>query len=404
MDLVPYAIPFFLVAVVAEILYDRWRGTGYYRTNDAINSMSMGVISTTSKLVVISIAGIVYAYVQNNMALTIWSTDSWLNWVAALLVYDICYYWFHRMSHERKLFWAAHVVHHQSEEYNLTTALRQTSTGFIITWIFYLPSFFLGVPAEIFVTVASIHLIYQFWIHTRFIPELGWFEWIFASPSNHRVHHGRNEVYMDRNYGGLLIVWDRLFGTYQRELAETPVEYGITRGLNSWNPLWGNIHVYLGMFQDSRRTPLLSDKFRVWFGATRFVAPGTEKDPAAAGNLYNPDTAGGLRLYVLAQFILAVLVGLLVLFNQAGDSDTTVLLLFGFMLWSLLNVGWLLEGRFEASEWLRLVCSFALLMLVPASTASWIVIATVVSLLTFGLIKQQGLILKPLANSPYTEQ
>ncbi len=156
----------------------------------------------------------------------------------AFVVYDFCYYWLHRLGHERNILWAAHSVHHQSEEYNLSTALRQTSTGFLLSWIFYLPLAVLGVPLAVFITVAALNLLYQFWVHTRHIPKLGWYEGFFVTPSNHRAHHAQNPLYMDRNYGGVFILWDRLFGTFQQEDDAEPPVFGVTRPLASWNPLW----------------------------------------------------------------------------------------------------------------------------------------------------------------------
>ena len=127
------------------------------------------------------------------------------------------YYWYHRISHERQLFWGSHVVHHQSEDYNLSTALRQTSTSFLTTWVFFIPCFFLGMPIYMYVSIATAHLVYQFWVHTQHIPKLGILEWFMVTPSNHRVHHAQNADYIDKNYGGLLIIWDRLFGTFKEE-------------------------------------------------------------------------------------------------------------------------------------------------------------------------------------------
>ncbi|MFM7272621.1 MAG: sterol desaturase family protein, partial [Gammaproteobacteria bacterium] len=219
MDLVPYAVPFFLLAILVEYLYGRSRGHDTYRLNDSINSLSLGVLSTSTKLLGLNIGGVVFASASTLAPFALDPASPW-TWLAALLLYDFCYYWFHRISHERTLLWASHVAHHQSEEFNLTTALRQTSTGFLLGWVFYIPCFLAGIPASVFVTVASAHLIYQFWIHSRHIPKLGPLEWVLVTASNHRVHHAQNPAYVDRNYGGLLIVWDRLFGTFAEERAE----------------------------------------------------------------------------------------------------------------------------------------------------------------------------------------
>ena len=144
-----------------------------------------------------------------------WTT--WYGWLLALVFYDFCYYWLHRAGHETAIFWAAHVVHHQSQDYNLSTALRQTSSGALLGWIFYVPMAMAGVPPLVFGIVALIDLLYQFWVHTEHVGKLGWFDRWFCSPSNHRVHHAVNDSYLDRNYGGILIIWDRLFGSFKEE-------------------------------------------------------------------------------------------------------------------------------------------------------------------------------------------
>ena len=171
----------------------------------------------------------IYVLVYNHFALFALPADDWRVWVGALIAYDFFYYWNHRIDHEVGLFWAAHVVHHQSDAFNLSTALRQPSSGVLLGWIFYLPMAIAGVPPVVFVAVGLIDLLYQFWIHTELIGKLGWFDRVFASPSNHRVHHGVNDQYLDKNYGGILILWDRLFGTFEEEV-EKPV-FGVRGGL-----------------------------------------------------------------------------------------------------------------------------------------------------------------------------
>jgi len=365
MDLVPYAIPFFLLAIAAELAWNAYRKTGYYRSNDAINSLSLGVLSTTSKLVMVDIAGRVYGWVQEELAITQWMLEGWVSLAVAFVAYDFCYYWFHRLSHERRIFWAAHVAHHQSEEYNLTTALRQTSTGFLIGWLFYVPCFMLGMPADVFVTVASANLIYQFWVHTRFVNTLGPLEYVLVTPMNHRVHHARNPEYIDKNYGGFFILWDRLFGTYRAEDSHLPIDYGITRGLNSWNPLWANLHVYVEMFRDSLKTPQLRDKLRVWYGRTDFVPPGIVKPPVQPGNHYDPSIGRGLKVYVGLQFAALVLVGLAMTYLAEGLGNSGLALLYVYLLGSLVILGWLLDHGEQAWEWLRLAASVALVFLLP---------------------------------------
>jgi len=365
MDLVPYAIPFFLLAIAAELSWSGFRKAGYYRSNDAINSLSLGVLSTASKLVLVDIAGRVYSWVQADLAVVQWTLDGWVSLAVAFIAYDFCYYWFHRISHERRIFWAAHVAHHQSEEYNLTTALRQTSTGFLLGWLFYIPCFLLGMPADVFVTVASANLIYQFWVHTRLVKTLGPLEYVLVTPMNHRVHHARNPEYIDRNYGGFFILWDRLFGTYKAEDEQLPIDYGITRGLNSWNPLWANLHVYADMVRDTIRTPRLSDKLRVWYGRTNYLPPEVTKPPVQPGNHYDPPVSRALKVYTGVQFAGLVVVGLAMTYGSDRLGAQGLAMLYTYLLASLVVLGWLLERRKPGWEWLRLLGSLMLISVLP---------------------------------------
>jgi len=272
MDLIALAIPLFLLALLVELAVDRVRGTGHYRANDAINSLSAGTLSTTIGYFTRLFPAVIWAFVLQNFALI--EVDlAWFDlsprgialWLLAILAFDFCYYWAHRFGHEISILWASHAVHHQSEDYNLSTALRQTSTGFLFTWIFYLPLFLLGMPFEVFLTANAIDLIYQFWVHTQHIGKLGWFDRVFVTPSNHRVHHAQNERYIDKNYGGILILWDRLFGSYQEELDNEPVIFGVRKPLANWNPFWANLQVYSYLWFDAVRTRRWRDKLGIWF-------------------------------------------------------------------------------------------------------------------------------------------
>ena len=266
MNFILYAVPFFFLLIGIELLLEKVRKTQYYRTNDAISSLSAGVLSRMVDIVKALLPLTIYVFVFENFAF-IQLPDTALVWVVAFVLYDFCYYWNHRLGHEISLLWAAHVVHHSSEEYNLTTALRQSSSS-IFNWIFYLPLALIGIDPILLIAVGSLNLIYQFWVHTRHIPQLGWFEWVFVSPSNHRVHHAQNRIYIDRNYGGVFIIWDRLFGTFQEELDHEPVIFGLRSSLKSWNPIYANVQVYAQLWRDSWHTKKWSDKWRVWLGRT----------------------------------------------------------------------------------------------------------------------------------------
>jgi alkylglycerol monooxygenase len=254
------AIPFFFLAMGIEILIDRYKQTGLYRLNDSITNLNAGtsqqVVGIFLKVFTLGLYEAIYA----NFAL-FKVPHVWWSWLVAFILYDLCYYWSHRMSHEVNLFWSGHVVHHQSEEYNLSVALRQSWFQGIWTAPFYLPMALLGFDTTQLLIVGGINLIYQFWIHTELIDRMGPLEWVMNTPSHHRVHHGRNPKYIDKNHAGTFIVWDRLFGTFQAE-EERPV-YGITTPINSWNPVWANFSHYEAIGQQLRQAHTLSDKLRL---------------------------------------------------------------------------------------------------------------------------------------------
>jgi sterol desaturase/sphingolipid hydroxylase (fatty acid hydroxylase superfamily) len=258
-----FATPVFFLLIAIEWAWGRARGASNYRVNDAVNSLSLGVFSEIVKLFTLALRIGIYAVVFSYLAVWQLPEDAWWVWVFAVVFYDFCYYWNHRLGHESAIFWASHVVHHQSQEYNLTTALRQTGSGMLLGWIFYLPMAIVGIPPKIFAFAAIVDLLYQYWIHTEHVGKLGWFDRVFASPSNHRVHHAVNDRYIDRNYGGIFMLWDRMFGTFTEETEKCV--YGTRSPLNSWDPLWANLEVYADLARKSRSLPRWRDKLLVWF-------------------------------------------------------------------------------------------------------------------------------------------
>ena len=304
------ATPVFLLLIALEIAWGRWRGRNTYRLNDAVNSISLGMLSQISgvltRLLRVGIYTAVFGWVS------LWHNDAfWLSpagWLLALVFYDFCYYWFHRAGHEVAIVWASHVVHHQSQDYNLSTALRQTSTGVLFAWIFYLPMAVAGVPPLVYGVVALIDLLYQYWVHTEHVGKLGWFDRVFCSPSNHRVHHAVNDRYLDRNYGGILVVWDRMFGSF-REEGEKCV-YGTRAPLESWDPLWSNLEVYWALAKDSWHAKSWGDKLRVWFKPPGWrpadVAARFPKAPFAIEQVrvYHPPMTKPLAGFAVVQFVL----------------------------------------------------------------------------------------------------
>ena len=264
-QIIVLATPVFLLLIAAEFAVGRARGRNTYRFSDTLNSVGLGVMSQVTGVFGQLLRVGLYTIVFEHVALTRLPADALWVWAFALVFYDFCYYGLHRAGHRVAVLWAAHAVHHQSEDYNLGTALRQTSSGFLLGWVFYLPMAVAGVPPLVFGVVALIDLLYQYWVHTQQIGRLGWFDRWFCSPSNHRVHHAVNDAYLDKNYGGILIVWDRLFGTFKEESDREPCVYGTRSPLRSWNPLWANLQVYRELALDSWRARAWADKLRVWF-------------------------------------------------------------------------------------------------------------------------------------------
>ena len=399
MDFILYAVPFFFVLIALELLADRRRGVSNYRVADAINSISTGVLSTTTGLLTKGIGLVTYAFAFKHLALFELSADSVWSWVFAFVLYDFCYYWLHRLGHERNILWAAHSVHHQSEDYNLSTALRQTSTGFLLGWIFYLPMAVFGVPLLVFVSVAALNLLYQFWVHTRHIPKLGWFEWFFVTPSNHRAHHAQNALYMDRNYGGVFIIWDRLFGSFQEEDDNEPVIFGVTTPLASWNPVWANVQFYAQLWADARRAESTWDKLRIWFMRTGW----RPADVAARYPMSKPDLSqfrkfevsldGRQQRYVLLQFCVYIALGSYLMNLEPKLSVAALVLGWGAVVFGLFVLGVALENRPWALklELVRLASNLPLAWLAPmvglwsASAVGW------VGLLSYSLLSGIGL-------------
>jgi sterol desaturase/sphingolipid hydroxylase (fatty acid hydroxylase superfamily) len=413
MDLIALAVPFFLLAIIVELVVNWVRGSGYFRANDAINSLSAGILSTTTGYFTRLLPLVAWGFVLQNFAL-IDMPLAWFDasargialWVTAALAWDFCYYWYHRFSHEISILWASHAVHHQSEDYNLTTALRQTSTSFLFSWIFYLPLFLVGFPLEVILAVSAVNLIYQFWVHTQTVRSLGRLDYILVTPSNHRVHHAQNERYIDKNYGGMLILWDRMFGTFQDELEDDPVVFGVRKPLANWNPFWANLQVYDYLLFDARHTKRWRDKIGVWFRRTGWRPADVEAEyPKARADLdhfskFDARPGPGLRAYVLAQFLvaLAVALGISAWFAEAGLEAVLVPCL---LLWAQLwTIGLLNEGRRYAvrAELVRL------LLVVPAGMAligggNWPAVigyvAVSVAWLSYGIMHSKQLVKAP---------
>lgn len=259
-DPVHYAVPGFIALVLAEMIVARIKDRTRYEPKDTLVSLALGLGSTVAGALSL---GLVFA-----LSLWVWQFRlfdigyAWYWFVLAFVLDDLFYYVFHRSAHRVRWFWGSHVIHHSSQHYNLSTALRQTWTGFVsLGFVFRLPLLLIGFPPAMLVFVAGLNLIYQFWIHTEMIDRMPrWFEAVMNTPSHHRVHHATNPRYLDTNYAGVFIVWDRLFGTFEPERADDRPRYGIVKNLGSFNLLWAATHEWIGIAQDVWRAPGLRAK------------------------------------------------------------------------------------------------------------------------------------------------
>lgn len=361
MTIILYAIPGFIFLILAEWLYGLARGLNTYRVADTITSISLGSISRLRGLLFLGFGVWFYTRAAHGYHLFDLPDKGPGIWLFALLAYDFSYYWFHRISHEVNLFWAAHVVHHQSEDYNLGTALRQSGSG-LFGFIFYLPWLYIGIPPEILFASGALNLVYQFWVHTQHVHRIGPLEYVLVTPSNHRVHHAQNKIYIDRNYGGILCVWDRMFGTFQDELSAQPCIYGIRKPLHSYNPFWANVHIYWSALLDSWHAKRWQDKLRVWFKGPGWRPPGLDEtrpiEHIALEDFrkFDPSVSLPVKVYTFFQFFCTTLAGTGMLIVAKEWSITAVLFATTLIFFSFyLQSAWT-EGRAFARllEWLKL--------------------------------------------------
>ena len=406
------AIPVFILLILLELVITRIQEKDFYRLSDSINDLSCGILQQVLEAFLKAALFAAYIFIYERWRL--WSMPGTAAaWVLCFLGVDFLYYWFHRTSHEVNAFWAAHVVHHQSEEYNLAVALRQGAFQSSFSWVFYLPLALLGFPPLMFLTVSSVDTLYQFWIHTRAIGRLGPLEWVLNTPSNHRVHHGRNPKYIDRNHGGILIVWDRLYGTYQEEQEEPA--YGITTPLRSWNPVWANVHYWVELAGKARRSSRLADKVRVFLKPPGWqptdlggFVPAPEVDPGHVK--YDTAAPGGLALYVFVQFVVVLGGTTALLFRQDDLAAGPRAAAAAAILLTLVALGGLLERKpwafsLEALRLCLLIVAALLARATGALPLSWTALSGVaVIALLASLMRQRSVFAggpqpQPLRNS-----
>jgi sterol desaturase/sphingolipid hydroxylase (fatty acid hydroxylase superfamily) len=395
-DVIRASVPFFLGLIGLELLVVRVRRRDVYRLSDSISDLSCGILSQLAGILIALGTLAAFSWVSAHASIQrILPVPQWINrapitragvdaaalaaWAGVFLLDDFAYYWMHRLSHHVNVLWAGHVVHHSSEEFNLTVALRQSSLHGFMSWLFYIPLAFLGVPATMWFICHSLNLVYQFWIHTREIDRLGPLELVLNTPSHHRVHHGVNPEYQDRNFAGTLIVWDRLFGTFEPEVA--PPVYGITKPLATWNPLKANLHIFGDILRNARAARSPRDKLRAFFGHPSWrppeVGPPILPQPVTPQSFhkFEPVVPAPLKAYALVQFSVTLLGSILLLDAVPRLPASSALAGAVYVIVSLGNIGGILEARSWAgmSELIRLTVlgGAALVALSETGGAPW---------------------------------
>ena len=351
MKLIVASIPLFFILIGIEMLAAKLLDRKVYRFADSFADLGCGIIEQLLGALVKTALFAGYLGLYANARLFDLPENSWAVFIGTFLAADCLYYWFHRKSHEVGALWAGHSVHHQSEEYNLSVALRQGAFQGFFSWVFYLPLAVFGVPPTVFITCSALNTLYQFWIHTRLIGNLGPIEWVFNTPSHHRVHHARNPRYIDRNHAGVLIIWDRMFGTFVQE-TEEPV-YGVVKPLQSANPLWANFASWADLWRVSAQATRFSDRLRPLVAAPGW-RPAEQGGPMLPPEVSRPrdepvplPVSRGLGAYVFVQFVLMLVLAASAL-RRASALDLATFGTLAAVVTSSLVV---LSGLLEKKRW-----------------------------------------------------
>jgi alkylglycerol monooxygenase len=376
LDPILLSIPMFFLLIGIELLVERMQHLKIYRLADTTTSLSCGigdqVLSVFSKTAMIALYGFVYHYCH------IWTiSPSIYSYIALFFLYDLCFYWAHRWHHTVNLFWGAHVVHHSSEDFNFATALRQSWTEEFMTPFIYWTLAVVGFSTEQFLFVSAINLVYQFWVHTEIIGRLGVLEYVMNTPSHHRVHHGRNPQYIDKNYAGMFIIWDRLFRTFEEEKED--VVYGVTKTPESWNPLWIHLTHFKDMGIQVIQTPNFVNKLR-----TIFYKPGWQPEgylPIPEVNRktfqkFETSLPPALKNYTLLQYALILLGGGAFLFAADNLNYTWRIVFALLIIFSITNIGelFILKKNAYYLEFLRLfLCTILLVAFIGVNLYTAIV-------------------------------
>jgi sterol desaturase/sphingolipid hydroxylase (fatty acid hydroxylase superfamily) len=349
--LLSWAVPVFILLIALEARTSWKRQLGYYQLADSLTSLACGVMMVTVEVFTASALLLLFAWISHHYGLFLFPTDSVWTWLLFFLVLDFLYYWAHRWSHKINFLWAVHVPHHQSEEYNLTTALRLGAFEDTFHRPIFLPMALLGCPAEVFIVLLNVHKFYQFWIHTRLIDKVPLIEGILNTPSAHRVHHAVNDAYVDRNHGGTLMIWDKLFGTWIEE--GEPCVYGVRKPYHRWDGVRAQFDWFGWMWNAAKQAGSVVDRLRIPFMPTGWRPADVEaREPAPLFSLgrarlqhFTATSTGRWKWLAVSCFVLALIFGK-VLMGFSGTLSTTIkVVLAVYVVLLLLAMAWALDPR-----------------------------------------------------------
>ncbi|HRE50251.1 MAG TPA: sterol desaturase family protein [Flavitalea sp.] len=388
------AVPLFISLMVIEFFVAKKRGKRYFNFTNSVTNINVGIAERLLDTLITGLFFFVYDYLQRNFG--IFSIQpSVVLWVALFICTDFTWYWYHRLAHEINIFWAAHVVHHQSEDFNYTVSARITVFQAIVRTGFWAILPIIGFPAEMIISVLLVHGLYPFFIHTRLIGKLGILEYILVTPSHHRVHHASNPHYLDKNYGDVLIIWDKLFGTFAKE--EEEVVYGLTKPLKTHSFLWQHFHFLLEIYYAAKKEKGFRNKMRVVFGRPDDIDPDLRDKLEQKFHIRNNEKPADRELnrYVVWQVVFSlVILFLFILFEHHLSWQFQALATF-FILLTLVNCGAILEQRgwiFYLEYARAIVALIAALLLNPSLTIATIaLLAIALSLYYFNRLENRYL-------------
>ncbi|MBO9571114.1 MAG: sterol desaturase family protein [Chitinophagaceae bacterium] len=391
MNLLAYAVPLFTGLMLVEMLIARKKGRKIFHFARSVANINVGIAERLLDTVLAGSAFFLYKYLEDRFGIFDIRPSAFL-WVLLLLCTDFVWYWYHRLAHEINIFWAAHIVHHQSEDFNYTVSARITVFQAIIRTGFWSILPIIGFPAEMITSILLVHGLYPFFVHTQLVGKLGLLEYILVTPSHHRVHHASNPEYLDKNYGDVFIIWDKLFGTFKKE--ETPVVYGLTKPLKSHSFLWQHFHYFAELFVAARRQKTFVGKIKILTGKPESLDPDIRDELESRLHIHNNTIAAGeeLNRYVVFQVVASLALLFIFILFEFHFSWSVKLLTILFILITLINCGAILEQRrwIFYLEYSRILIVFIGLFLSVPSVALFFLLATIIITLTLRFEKLEN--------------